>query len=444
MPEIIDLGYRPRAAFIPFHKRTQRWAALVCHRRAGKTVACIADLVDAALRCQKPNPRFAYIAPFYTQAKDVAWTYLKAMTAPIPGASINESELRADYPNGSRVRLYGADNADRLRGLFLDGVVMDEFADMRPSVWGEIIRPALSDRRGWATFIGTPKGRNEFWSIYEFAKANSDWFDMVLRASESGLLPEGELVDARRMMTPEQYAQEYECSFEAAILGAYYGKEIAEAERAGRICELPYERSLPVHTAWDLGIGDSTAIWFFQVVGGEVRVIDHYEAHSQGLPHYAGVLASKPYRYGDDYVPHDARVRELGTGRTRVETLQQLGRKPKLVPAHKVMDGINAARLSMPAIWFDAVKCKDGIEALRQYRAEFDEKTRAFKDNPRHDWSSHSADAFRYLAMAWREMASQPQRPAPERRITVGGVGGATFNDVVGPLGSRRDEEARI
>lgn len=421
--------------------RTQRWSALVCHRRAGKTVACVADLVDAALRCTKPNPRFAYIAPFYTQAKDVAWTYVKQMVAPIPGATVNESELRADLPNGSRIRLYGADNADRLRGLFLDGIVLDEFADMRPSVWGEVIRPALSDRQGWATFIGTPKGRNEFWSIYDYATKAGDWFHLMLRASDSGLLPKAELEDARRVMTPEQYEQEYECSFEAAILGAYFGKEIAEAERAGRICELPYERSLPVHTAWDLGIGDSTAIWFFQVVGAEIRVIDHYEAHAQGLPHYAGVLASKPYRYGEDFVPHDAKVRELGTGRTRIETLQQLGRNPKLVPLHKVGDGINAARLSLDACWFDRSRCKDGLEALRQYRADFDEKTRAFKDAPRHDWTSHSADAFRYLAMAWREMAPAPAKPPAPRAMQVGGGSTATFNDIVGPLGTRRAEE---
>lgn len=441
---IVNLGYEPRAAFVPFHTRRARWSALVCHRRAGKTVACVADLVDAALRCDKPMGRFAYVAPYYTQAKDVAWTYVKQMVTPIPGASVNESELRADLPNGARIRLYGADNADRLRGLFLDGIVLDEYADMRPSVWGEVIRPTLSDRRGWATFIGTPKGRNEFHAIYQRAVEEPDWFDMMLRADESGLLPEEELADARRSMTSEQYEQEYLCSFDAAILGAYFGKEIAEAERTGRICELPYERDLPVHTAWDLGIGDSTAIWFFQVVGSEIRVIDHYEAHGQGLPHYAGVLEAKPYNYGDDFVPHDAKVRELGTGRTRIETLQALGRKPKLVPMHKIMDGVNAARMTMPVVWFDRFKCADGVEALRQYRAEYDEKTRAFKDNPRHDWTSHSADAFRYLAMAWREMAVRPGPPPKERRLQVGVPSTATFNDVVGPLGQRRNTEERV
>src|SRR5271165_3300444 len=216
---VIPLGYQPRAAFAPFHSRRQRWSSLVCHRRAGKTVACVADLVDAALRLKKPNPRFAYIAPYFSQAKDVAWVYLKDMTRDIPGVEINESELRVDLPNGGRVRLYGADNPDRLRGLFLDGVVMDEFGDMTPGAWRSVIRPALSDREGWAVFIGTPKGRNEFFDVHSHAQKNpGKWYSMTLRADESKLIAEGELLDAQAQMTPEQYAQEYLCSFDAATL----------------------------------------------------------------------------------------------------------------------------------------------------------------------------------------------------------------------------------
>jgi hypothetical protein len=421
---------------------------MVAHRRFGKTVGTINDLIKRAIELRRDHGRYAYVAPFLSQGKEIAWEYLKRFAEPAI-TDKNESELWVEVCGKARIRIHGADNPDRLRGAYLDGVVLDEYADMRPSVWGEVIRPMLADRQGWATFIGTPKGRNEFFAIWDRAqKDEANWFAMMLRASSTGILPQSELDEARRDMTPEQYEQEFECSFEVAILGAYFGKEIAQLERDGHICELPYERSLPVHTAWDLGIGDSTAIWFFQVVGSEIRVIDHYEAHGQGLPHYAGVLASKPYKYGFDYVPHDAKVRELGTGRTRIETLQQLGREPKLVPLHKIMDGINAARLSMPMVWFDRVKCAEGIEALRQYRAEFDEKTRAFKDAPRHDWTSHSADAFRYLAMAWREMAPQPERPREPKVLVVNPAPGektiATFNDVVGPLGTRRREEERI
>lgn len=417
---------------------------MVAHRRFGKTVGTINDLIKRAIELKRDHGRYAYVAPFLSQGKEIAWEYLKRFAEPAI-TDKNESELWVEVCGKARIRIHGADNPDRLRGAYLDGVVLDEYADMRPSVWGEVIRPMLADRQGWGTFIGTPKGRNEFFDVWDRAqKDEANWFAMVLRASETGILPQSELDEARRDMTPEQYEQEFECSFEAAILGAYFGKEIAQLERDGHICELPYERQLPVHTAWDLGIGDSTAIWFFQAVGSEIRVIDHYEAHGRGLPHYAGILAAKAYNYGNDYVPHDAKVRELGTGRTRIETLKELGRNPVLVPMHKIMDGINAARVSMPMIWFDRTACAEGIEALRQYRADFDEKTRAFKDNPRHDWTSHSADAFRYMAMAWREMAPAPQRKEPERRLNVGIVGGATFNDLIRPLGERRNTDERV
>lgn len=408
--QVIDLGYRPRQQFVPFHMRKQRWAVVVAHRRCGKTVACVADLIDAAIRCDKKNPRFAYIAPFYTQAKDVAFQYLKDMALRIPGTQANESELRVDFEhNGARIRLYGVENADRLRGLYLDGVVLDEYADFDPRAWPEIIRPALSDRGGWATFIGTPRGRNAFWQLWETAGTRSDWYRIMLRASETGLVPQTELDDLRAMLTPEQYEQELECSFEAAILGAYYGKEVKDAEAHGRITDVAYDPALPVYTAWDLGIGDSTAIWWFQVAHDSVRFIDHYENHNQPLSHYVGVIKAKPYQPADDWVPHDAKVRELGTGRTRVETLKELGCKPRLVPAHKVEDGINAARVGFPRFWFDEVKCRYGLEALRQYRTEFDEKTKAFKNTPKHDWTSHSADAVRYAAMAWKELRPEPK-----------------------------------
>ncbi len=346
----------------------------------------MADLVGAALHEKKGSARYAYVAPLYSQAKDVAWMYVKRLTEDIPGTKLFEYELRADLPNGNRVRLYGADNPDRLRGLYLDGVVLDEFADMKPSVWGEVIRPMLMDRKGWAAFIGTPKGRNTFYDIWAQAQDDPEWFSLMLKASESGLLDQQEIEAARRMLSPEQFEQELECSFDVAVLGAYWGKELALAEREGRIGNVPYEPELVTHTAWDLGIGDSTAIWFFQVCGSEVRVIDYYENHGHGLAHYAAVLNSKPYRYGDDWLPHDARVRELGTGRTRVETLVGLGLKPRIVPDHKLMDGINAVRVTMPQLWFDRAKCGNGVEALRQYQAEYDERARTFRDTPKHDW----------------------------------------------------------
>jgi hypothetical protein len=411
----IDLGYIARPQFELFHARRERWACLVCHRRAGKTVATLMDLIDAALRCKKTDGRFAYIAPTYAQAKDIGWSYLKNYTAPIDSVEQRESDLMVILPrNGARVRLYGAENYERLRGTYADGMVIDEYADMSPRAWPEVLRPSLADREGWATFVGTPKGRNDFWRLHEHAMKDPSWYSLVLRASQTGLIPDHELADMRAMLTAEAYAQEMECSFDAAILGAYFGRELAEAEAAGRITRVPYDPMLDVHTAWDLGIGDSTAIWFFQVLRDEVRVIDHYEASGYGLPHYTAVLDARGYRYGTDYVPHDAMARQLGTGRSIWETLHSLtGRFPRVIPQQSVMDGINAARVTMARCWFDAERCYDGLEALRAYRANYDERNKVFQDRPAHNWASHSADAFRYLSLAWREMAPEKPKPPP-------------------------------
>lgn len=403
----VVIPYSPRPQFLPFHNRTQRFSAIVAHRRAGKTVACVNDLIKAAILCPLENPRFAYIAPYFTQAKDIAWNYVKHYTQSIPGVETNESELRVDLPNGGRVRLYGAENYDRLRGIYLDGVVLDEPADIDPRAWPEVIRPALSDRKGWACFIGTPKGRNAFYEIWaggsdglwKGAINDPEWFALMLKASETGILDATELADARKIMSADQYEQEYECSFQAAIQGAYYGREMTQAEAGKRICRVPWEPNLKTHTAWDLGVGDSTAIWFVQQLGQEIRVIDYYESSGVGLDHYAKVLGNKPYVYGEHILPHDVSVKEMSTGRSREETLRSLGIRPKIIPAQNVDDGINAARLLIPRCWFDADNCKRGIEALRQYRRHYDEKLKNYRSSPLHDWTSHAADAFRYLAL---------------------------------------------
>lgn len=390
-------------------------------------MATINDKIKRAITTDKQHYRAAYLAPYLKQAKDVAWEYLKRYSQPLWGKAPNESELYVELLNGARIKIYGADNPDALRGGYLDDATLDEYADMYPGIWGSVIRPMLADRLGSATFIGTPKGRNSFCELYERAKVDPDWFPFFLPASETRIIPQSELDAAAREMTPEQYAQEFECSFEAAIVGAYYGRDMAEAERAGRIASVPYDPALPVYTAWDLGIGDSTAIWFWQAHLNELRVIDFYEANGHGLDHYAKVIHAKPYKVEADYVPHDARVRELGTGRTRVETMQTLGLKPRLVPAHKVMDGINALRVMFPRTYWDREACKDGLEALRQYRADYDEKARVFRDSPKHDWTSHASDAARYMAMAWREM--KPEVRTPEKPLH--GVNDMTWDDLL-------------
>src|SRR5712691_4551489 len=228
-PIVVD--YLPRKQFTAFHDRTQRFSCIVTHRRAGKTVACVQDLQRGALRSQNVRPRFAYLSPFLKQSKATAWDYLRDALSRVreTGATAHESELRVDYSNGGQVRLYGADNPDALRGIYLDGVVLDEYADMDPRVWSEVIRPALADRQGWAVFIGTPKGRNAFFELWRRSQTETDWYSLMLKASESGLIPDAELELARRDLTDDQYAQEFECSFDAAIVGAYYGKLMLRA-----------------------------------------------------------------------------------------------------------------------------------------------------------------------------------------------------------------------
>jgi hypothetical protein len=390
--------YEVRKQFKPLHARQTRWFIGVAHRRAGKTVADINELVIGALKCSKPNPRFAYVAPQLNQAKDIAWVYLKEYTAFLQ-PKINESELWVELPGGKRIRIYGADNPDRLRGIYLDGVVLDEFGDMDPTIWTQVIRPALSDRKGWACFIGTPKGKNTFHRLWVEAEDDPDWTRLMLKASETGLLDDKELADARRMMSEDEYAQEYECSFEAAVKGAYYGKELNDAEDSGRIASVPYDPRIPVHTAWDLGVADSTVIWFIQAVGREVRFIDCLKGEGVGLDWYVKRLHERDYVWGSHYLPHDVEVRELGTGKSRKEVLAGLGVRATVCPNIPLADGIQAARMLLPTAWFDKDKCKAGIEALRMYRREYDEKRQEFKQHPLHDWTSHYADALRYFAV---------------------------------------------
>lgn len=402
----LTIPYKPRSQFESFHARTERWACIVAHRRAGKTTACVNDLLRAALESGKERPRFAYISPLLKQSKDIAWDALKSFAAPLKaiGAEFNESELRIDLPKGGRVRIYGADNPDSLRGIYLDGVVIDEPAQIRPSLWNEVVRPALSDRKGWAVFIGTPAGKNDFYEIAERAKASDDWFYLQLKASETNLLDEQELADALAQMGQDRYDQEYECSFEAAIQGAYYAEALKRVRDDGRLGRVPVERALPVHTAWDLGVSDSTAIWFMQVVGREVRVVDYEEGSGVGLDAYAAILRDRGYLYGSHYLPHDIAVRELSTGKSRLETLRGLGLgEITVVPQHNVNDGINAVRRLLDRCWFNEATTKRGVECLWQYRRDWDEKGKTWRNNPLHDWTSHGADAFRTFAAGWAE-----------------------------------------
>jgi phage terminase large subunit len=413
----VKIPYRPRELQAEMHDKLKRWNVLVMHRRFGKTVFAVNHMIKHVLTCPLPRPRVALIAPTFTQAKRISWDYVKHYAGVIPGVTFNETELRADFPNNGRIMLLSGENPDALRGIYLDLCVFDEYGMQNPRVWGEVVRPALSDREGGAIFLGTPAGHNHFFDILQQAKEQTEegsdqWYWKVAKASETKVVKELELDAAKVQMTPEQYEQEYECSFTAAIIGAYYGKLLAALDDENRITRVPYDPALPVHTAWDLGINDSTAIWFAQVYrGGAVNVIDYYENSGVGLDHYAEVLRQKDYHWGDHLAPHDIEVRELGSGKSRLETAFGLGIRFKVIPKMKIADGINAARMLIPKCYFDREKCNEGLEMLRQYRQEWDDRKRMFRDQPRHDFTSHSADAFRYLALGLENRTKMTKAP---------------------------------
>lgn len=416
----VNLHFVAREQFLPYLNRDKRWSAVVAHRRAGKTVACIMDLIKKAGEHTGREPRFAYIAPTYTQAKDVAWAYLKEYTSAIPEIEKSESELWVTLPhNKARIRLYGAENYDRLRGLYLDGVIIDEAGDIDPRAWPEVIRPALSDRQGWCTFIGTPKGRNDFYNIAQRAKSEADWYFSELRASRTGLIRAEELEDARRTLTPEQYAQEYECSFNAAVLGAYYGREMELAEAEQRIVRVPHDRTADVYASWDLGIGDSTAIWVYQICGREWHWLRYYEKSNEKLDHFVDWIKSLPFAVHKHYLPHDAEARELQTGLNRVEFLEQRDFRCEVVPRHNVADRIAAVQLKFNRFFFDSALCEQGLNSLRMYRAEFDEKKKTLQPKPYHDWASHGADAFGIGVMGAEEKRMTVSFAAPDTEWVV-------------------------
>jgi hypothetical protein len=399
--KIVEVPYRPREYQLEVHKSRKRFSVLVCHRRFGKSVLSINELIKTA--ADKPRSLCAFIAPTYRQGKSIAWEYLKFYTQPLLkiGGTRNESELRIDLFNGSRIQIFGADNPDSIRGLGFDAVVLDEYAIMAPRVWTEIVRPAVADKLGWVLFIGTPMGHNQFWEVYDYAlRGHDDWYGKLYRASDTKVIPVEELEQARSIMTPEQYEQEFECSFTAAVSGSYYGRLITKAEKDGRIGNVPIDDNVGVETWWDLGIGDSTAIWFAQRVGQEIHLVDYYETSGESLAHYADVLNEKNYSYTSHIAPHDIMARELGTGKSRLEVANELGINFDIAPKLEVDHGIESVRNALPFCYFDREKCKVGLDALRQYRKQWDEKNQVFKNKPLHNWCSHAADSFRYGCVA--------------------------------------------
>lgn len=425
----VQIPYKPRPLQRDVGRlvRQHRFGVLVCHRRFGKTVLGVNVNQQTATMCPLERPRCAYIGPTYTQGKAVAWDYMQHYARPIPGVVFNQSELRVDYPNKGQVRIFGADNPDALRGIYLDKAVLDEYGMHPPKTFSEVIGPTLVDRGGGALFLGTPNGKNQFYDIAQHAKeqmaaGNPDWFYSEFKASETGLLDAGYLASARAVMTADEYAQEFECSFEASVKGAIYSAELEAARTSGRVASVPYDPVLPVDTYWDLGVGDATAIWFVQALrSGEVRLIDYFEASGEGLPFYKDILTARRYTYGRHWAPHDIQVKELASGRSRLETARSLGITFQVTPNVPIEDGIHAARMLLPRCWFDAVKCKPGLEALTHYRRDYNQRLNEFKATPVHDWASHGSDAFRYLAVGLKKAADVETAVEPYRALSAWG-----------------------
>lgn len=358
--------------------------------------------MQAMYRVTLANPRVAYIAPQRNQAKSVAWEYCKQMSRTLPAVDINESELRIDFAaqqGRARLQLWGADSIDTLRGNYFDAVVLDEAAQMQPNLWPQVIRPALSERAGTGTFIGTPQGHNAFYDRYKHALNDNEWFTGMFKASETGYITDDELKGIKRDLTEAEYAQEFECSFEAAILGAYYGKDMGRMSAEGRICHVPYDESLPVITAWDLGMSDKTVIIFMQPVNGEIHIINCKVYHYTGFAEIKKDLDKLPYSYSEHIAPPDIAVRELGTGKSRLEVCQDLGINFTVLGKQDVAEGISAVQRLLSRVYIDE-SCVDLIEALRQYRSEYNQLRRVFGTKPLHDWCSDYSDAMRYLAVS--------------------------------------------
>lgn len=410
----IDTGYQPRPLQDYIHSQLKRFNVLVCHRGFGKTILVVNELIDQGLRCDFIDPIYAYIAPTYGQAERIAWDALKGYTKNIPGVVYNETKLTCTIPRpwkGDKVKilLLGAENPDSIRGMHLNGCVLDEYAQMNPIVWGEIVRPALSNRRGWAVFIGTPKGQNQFYEIYQTAlkNASGDWWCAVFKASMTKVLPPEEIASMQAEMDDNQYEQELECSFTAALTGAYWGRQMGDADNAGRICKVPHDPALQVETFWDLGIGDSTAIFFVQQFRFEVRLIDYYESNGEGLEHYALKLKEghrAQYDYSEHHWPHDGNSRDLITGQERSAVMRVLVKPARLTvhPKYNVDDTINAGRRLLVRCWFDRTMVDRGIDALKNFQKKWDAKNKIWLDTYLHNWASHGASAFRLMAMALR------------------------------------------
>ena len=423
----------------PFHEylvNGGKRAIEIAHRRWGK------DEIVLAATCELAHQRVAsywHCLPEYEQGRKALWNAINAHTGkrrideafpPEIRESKDEQQMLIKLRCGSTWQIIGSDRYDATVGSGVAGIAYSEWALANPSAWA-YHRPMLEENNGWAAFITTPRGRNHAKAMFDMAKANPKWFAEISTVHDTGALSPDQLQESIEEYVAlygddigrAQFAQEYECSFNAAILGAFYAREMAAIRKEGRITEIEPIEGRPVHTAWDIGVKDDTSIWWFQVVGAQVFILDCYSASGAGVDHYAEICEQRAqafgWKRGIDFVPHDAKVKEWGTGRTRVETMKGLGLSPWVVPMASKMDGIQAARTTLARSVFHPRCEEQGIAALEQYRREWDDKKKTFKPIEVHDWSSHLSDAFRYLAMAWKSI---PETPVEKKLILPPGA----------------------
>lgn len=411
----ITIPFQPRPyqqpivdAFDKGYKRIfQRW-----HRRSGKDILSFNLMVREAI---KKVGIYYYFFPTYTQGKKILWDGItidgKKIINYIPKQlrkRVDNTSMLIELVNGSIIQVIGTDNIDSIVGTNPYGCVFSEYPLQDPRAW-QFIRPILAANGGWAIFNGTPRGKNHSYELEQIAKEDKEnWFVSILTVDDTNALDKKVLEQERKEMLAQTgndalFMQEYYVSYDAPVEGAYYGQQLIDAYNSKRIGTVPYLPNVPVSTFWDLGVGDSTTIWFVQPVGQELHLIDYYENSGEGLPHYAKVLQDKGYVYREHYAPHDIEIREFSTGKSRLETAQQLGISFRIVPKLSIEDGIEAARNIFPRCWFDEEKCTRGIECLKSYHKEWDDKNHTWRNRPAHDWASHGADAFRYFAVGYRQ-----------------------------------------
>jgi hypothetical protein len=376
--DVVVLPYKPRRHFLPVHASPKRWIFVVAHRRAGKTVALVNALIRAALdnKRRTPPPRYAYIGPSFDQTKDLCWAYLKEYTANVPGIRSLEGELSVIFPGGASIRLYGGGLAyERLRGIYLDGCVLDEYPLLAPAAYTSVVRPCLADYQGFAIISGTSNGDDHFHKVMLKAIGDPLWdiYDIKITDTGEDALKAHEVEAMRNDMSPDEFAREMMNSFDAPVEGAYYSDALNALQLQGRVTRVPPDLNTSVLTCWDLGIRHLQCIWLFQIAGRELHWIDYIEGANKSLSYYTELLAIKAkaggYHFRAHLLPHDVAVRELTTGQSRHHELTNLLPEPVItVPNHSTEDGITATRASLGVSWFDETACRKGLSRLRSYR----------------------------------------------------------------------------